>query len=297
MRELRLVLLGLAAVIALLLGGAFLTRALRTPGSQSAASASVTPTTVGAPGPVGDAAADGATPDKPDATLSPEVLAASRSALERAIADAPDYARFFDRLRLAFPSDYETIMTALAARNAGRDGGKDINVDAAMAEAVAAQRKAHGALAARSTDEALGQVYAYQLKTMQVLAQSDPHLCVALLYGANLTGFAAFSADHRALVADSAIASLDAMASGRNDHIERGAPSDADFKALDSALVAKGLTRPQIDTLLDGTVANPPIPDDVMCAAGQHYLEVLAALPPDLRARLYEFSVDLMAKS
>ncbi len=289
MRELRLVLLGLAAVIALLLGGAFLTRAFKAPGSQGASSASAK-----APS-VSDALADAdaAAPERPGPTLSPDALTAARSAVERAIADAPDYARFFDRLRLAFPSDYDTILIGLAARN----GGKEVNVDVVMAEAVAALRKAHGTLAARSTDEALAQVYALQLKTMQALGQGDPHLCVALLYGANVAGFTAFSADHRALVADSAIATLDAMASGRGDHIERPAPSDADFKALDNALVAKGLTRPQIDTLLDGTVANPPVPDDAMCEAGQHYLEVLASLPPDLRARLYEFSVDLMAKS
>ena len=34
-----------------------------------------------------------------------------------------------------------------------------------------------------------------------------------------------------------------------------------------------------------------------MCKAGQTYLETLATLPTDPRARLYGLAVDLMAKS
>ena len=66
---------------------------------------------------------------------------------------------------------------------------------------------------------------------------------------------------------------------------------------LDRALVDKGLSRPEIDALLDGKVATPPIADDQMCKAGQAYLVTLAALPVDVRARLYGLAVDLMAKS
>lgn len=287
MRELRLVLLGLAAIIALLLGGAFLTRAFKAPTvSSGAAGGDANAVAAIQPSPASETAS-------PSPTLSPEALGAARTAVERAIADAPDYARYFDRLRLVFPSDHDAIVTGIAERTSGRD----VNVDVVMAEAVAALRKAHGTLAAKSTDEALALLYAMQLKAMQALGQSDPHLCVALLNGANVAGFTSFSADHRALVADSAIATLDAMHSGRTDHVERAPPSDADFKTLDGALVARGVTRPQIETLLDDTAASPPIPDDAMCEAGQTYLAVLAALPPDLRARLYEFSVDLMARS
>lgn len=216
----------------------------------------------------------------------------TRASIERALADAPDYMRFFDRLRLVYPSDYETIMSGLAALP-----GRDINADTVMADAVAALRRAHGAQAAKASDAALGQIFALQLQEMQGLAQRDPHLCVAFLYGANGNGFASFASEHRPLVADAAIAGLDAMNSGRMDQVNRGSPSDSDFQSLDRALVEKGLSRPEIDALLDGKTADPPIADDQMCKAGQTYLQTLAALPPDVRARLYGLAVDLMAKS
>jgi hypothetical protein len=154
-----------------------------------------------------------------------------------------------------------------------------------------------GALAARASDDALSQIFAMQLKEMRELEARDPHLCVAFLYGANGAGFLSFATDHRAIVADSAIAGLDAMNSGRTNQVHRASPDDSDFQVLDKALVEKGLNRPEIDALLDGKTADPPIADGTMCKAGETYLETLAALPADLRARLYGLAVDLMAKS
>ena len=152
-------------------------------------------------------------------------------------------------------------------------------------------------MAAKASDDALAQIFALQLKEMRELETRDPHLCVAFLYGANGVGYLNFAADHRGLVADAAIAGLDAMNSGRMDNVQRGAPSDNDFQSLDKALVEKGLTRPQIDALLDGKTADPPIADDTMCKAGETYLETLTTLPSEVRARLYGLAVDLMAKS
>ena len=104
MKELRLVLLGLAAIIALVLGTGFLMRAFRGPAP------------VRAPQPAQTAAPSSPAPSAPlRSALSPQALATSRAALEHAIADAPDYARFFDRLRLAFPNAYDAILNTLAA--------------------------------------------------------------------------------------------------------------------------------------------------------------------------------------
>ncbi len=281
MRELRLVLLGLAATIALVLGAGFLLRAFKAPVLPAS---DMTPAVAPAEG--------------PRSTLPPAALAAARGALERTIAEAPDYTRFFDRLRLVFPGDYETIMRTLAETNPPKgEEGKDLNADLVMADAVVALRHARGTLAAKAPEPALAQIFTLQLQEMRSLAERDPHLCVAFLYGANGAGFLSFAADHRSLVADAAIAGLDAMNGGRMDRVERGAPSDADFQSLDRALVGKGLTRPEIDALLDGKTADPPIADEAMCQAGEHYLETLAALPADVRGRLYGLAVDLMAKS
>ena len=282
MRELRLVLLGLAATIAVLLGAGFLKRALTSGSRQVVAVAPAVPEADTSP-------TQATRPQAPIAASTSPV----RAEVEHSIADAPDYVRFFDRLRLLFPSDYDTIMNSLAANT--KLG--EVNVDLVMADAVTALRRAHGGLAARASDAALEQIFSLQLREMAALAERDPHLCVAFLYGANGNGFLGFAADHRSLVADAAIAGLDAMNSGRMDQIARSSPSDGDFQALDRALVAKGLTRPEIDALLDGKVADPPIADPAMCQAGQAYLATLATLPPGSRARLYGLAVDLMAKS
>ncbi len=265
MRELRLVMLGLAAVMLLLLAAGFIGRALHPP------------------------------PRNQDRAENRAPAGDPRAAVEAAIADAPDYARFFDRLRLAFPSDYETIVASLAAGPAQR--GVEPDVDAMMADAVTALRRAHGAQASKASNAALGQIFASNLREMQALGEVNPGLCVAFLFGAGGPGFSSFAADHRALVADAAIAGLDAISSGRTDQVARAAPSDADFQRLDQALTSKGLSRPQIEALLDGKTADPPIPDAEMCQAGQTYLATLATLPEESRDRLYALAVDLMAKS
>lgn len=266
MRELRLVMLGLAAVMLLLLAAGFIGRALHLSPSQEGPAIATRP------------------PASDPVTL-----------VEAAIADAPDYARFFDRLRLAFPSDYEAIVTSFAAEHTQR--GSEPDTDAMMTSAVAALRRAHGALAAKASDAALAQIFASNLREMKALGEVDPKLCVAFLFGAGGPGFSGFAADHRALVADAAIAGLDAISSGRSEQVDRTAPGDADFQILDQALTANGLTRAQIDALLDGKIADPPIPDANMCQAGQIYLATLATLPETNRDRLYALAIDLMAKS
>ena len=267
MRELRLVMLGLAVVMLVLLAAGFVGRALHPPAQNRERSTAVSR----------------------GAATNP------RAAVEAAIADAPDYTRFFDRLRLAFPSDYNAIMASIVAEHSQRGGEPD--ADVMMADAVAALRRAHGALAAKASDAALGQIFASNLREMATLGEVNPGLCVAFLFGAGGAGFAGFAADHRALVADAAIAGLDAIDSGRSEQVTRAAPDDADFQMLDKALTAKGLTRPQIEALLDGKTADPPISDTDMCQAGQTYLSTLAALPEASRDRLYALAVDLMAKS
>ena len=277
MKNLRLALLALAAIVALLLGASFLDRAFRTERPPAVVAK---------------------TPDRPAAepAVAPSAaLTASRRTIEASIAESPDYVRFFDRLRLVFPSEYETILNALAQQAVS--GGKPSSVDEIMANSVMALRKSDGALAAKASDQALAQIFALQLGEMRTLAQQDVHLCVAFLYGASGSGFLTFAADHRPLIADAAIAGLDAMNSGRMDQVQRGAPSDSDFQALDKALTEKGLNRPEIEALLDGKTADPPIADERMCAAGQTYLEALAGLATPVRARLYGLAVDLMAKS
>ncbi|MDR3461646.1 MAG: hypothetical protein P4L76_04940 [Beijerinckiaceae bacterium] len=283
MRNLRLALLGLAAISALLLGLGFLQRAFKPE--------TVLPATVPAPESSGPPVAETATnPPSP----TPAVKEA-RQKIEAIIATAPDYGRFFDRLRVVFPDDYDRILDSLAKDTATAQ--KPPTADVLLTDAVTALRRANGSFAAKAPDAALARIFAMQLKEIQVLAQRDAHLCVAFLFGANGAGLLDFAASHRDLVADAAISGLDAMNSGRESPTSRGMPGDADFQTLDKGLTDKGLSRAEIETLLDGKTANPPISDERMCAAGQIYLETLRGLDPAVRGRLYSLAVDLMVKS
>jgi hypothetical protein len=225
----------------------------------------------------------------------PEPLALARQSIERELAQEPDYAVFFARLKSALPDEYETIIDSFAKKALD---GKDLHdVDALLSQAVRDLRVSNGILAAKADGPALAHIFDVQLEMMQALAATDPKLCVDFLYGGASQGFFAFSASHRPLVADMAIAGLDAIVSGRANDLDRDPPSDADFNQLSGAMKAQGVSDAEIGAILDGKMPTPPIPDARMCAVGQIYLKTLASLPEQARLRIYALAVSLMARS
>jgi len=226
---------------------------------------------------------------------APEPLALARQSVERELGQQPDYAVFFARLKSALPDEYDAILDDFAKQALD---GKDLHdVDALLSQSVRDLRVSNGILAAKADGPALAHIFDVQLQMMQALAGTDPKLCVDFLYGGASQGFFAFSASHRPLVADMAIAGLDAIVSGRANGIDRDQPSDADFNQLSSAMKAQGVNDAEVSAILDGKMPNPPIPDARMCAVGQIYLKTLAGLPEQARLRIYALAVSLMARS
>ncbi len=268
---LRLALLSLAAVIAITLGVSFLFDANA-------------PNMANAP------------PSAVASLAAPEPLLATRRKIEARIdSEAPDYARFFERLKTVLPSEYDAVLDRFAKQSLA---GADIsNVNSLVSEAVRDVRLSNGVLAAKADGPALSRIFDMQLKMMQALAAKDPRLCVDFLYGGASQAFFQFSAQNRRLVSDMAIAGLDAIGNGRANQIERQPPSDADFNELETAMKAQGLTAPEIAAILDGKTPDPPIADDRMCTVGQIYLKTLATLPEPERLRIYGLAVELMARS
>ncbi len=219
----------------------------------------------------------------------------ARQMVETAIAQTPEYARYFARLRETFTQDYEATLAEFATRLS--DTKLEQSVDYYLSEAVRRLRQSHGGLAAKADPEAMGKVFAKQLEVLQAVAREDKKMCVAFLYGATNLDFQRFAAAQRPLVAEMAIANLDAMANGQAKNVARAQPNEADFKTLETALAARGLGKPEIDALLDGKMPDPPLDDAKMCAAGQTYLEVLRTLPEASRTRIYGLALELMAKS
>lgn len=264
---LRLALLSLAAFIAIILGISFLSEA-NAPAEAPAVARSA----------------------------QDELLLATRQKIETRIAtEAPDYARFFDRLKQLLPSRYNAILDGFAKQ--ALHGADMSNVDSLLAQAVHDVRLSNGILAARAGSTALSHVFDVQLRMMQALAAENPRLCVDFLYGGASEAFFSFSARNRRLVSDMAIAGLEAISNGGANRIERQPPTDADFAQLENALKAQGLNDAEVAAILDGKTTNPPITDQRMCMVGQIYLKSLAALPAPVRLRIYGLAVELMARS
>ncbi|HLH12241.1 MAG TPA: hypothetical protein VKV77_10245 [Methylovirgula sp.] len=269
---LRLALLSLAALIAISLGIDFLFEANNAPSAVNEASV----------------------PAQSPAPAEP--LRIARQKIEREIlSQSPDYARFFGRLRQILPNEYEAVFDDFAKQSL--DGVDVSNVDSLVSEAVRDVRLSNGVLAAKADGPALSHIFDMQLKMMQALAVKDPRLCVDFLYGGASQAFFAFSAQNRQLVADMAIAGLDAINSGRISNIERERPTDSDFDTLENALKAQGLSEAEVGAILDGKTPDPPIADERMCTVGQTYLKTLASLPEPVRLRIYGLAVELMARS
>lgn len=219
----------------------------------------------------------------------------ARQMIETEIAQSPEYARFFARLRETFTTDYEQALKEFATRLS--ETKTEQSADYYLSEAVRRLRQSHGALAAKAEPDAMSRVFAKQLEVLQAVAREDKKMCVAFLYGATNLDFQRFAASQRPLIADMATAGLDAMVSGKTKNMAREQPNETDFKTLEKALAARGLDKAEIDALLDGKMPDPPLDDAKMCAAGQTYLEVLRTLPEASRTRIYGLALELMAKS
>lgn len=267
---LRLALLGLAAGIAIIFGAHFLLE-------------------IGHVQKEGPVLASTSTQDVDPAQVA-------REKIEKRIATtAPDYMRFFDRLKELLPDEYDRILDGFARQSL--EGADMTNVDSLLSEAVRTLRLSNGSYAAKADGPALSRIFDLQLAMMRALAAKDPKLCVDFLYGGASQAFFEFSSQNRPLVADMAVAGLEAITDGRAKLIERRPPSDGDFGLLETALKAKQVSDAEISAILDGKNPTPPIAATRMCEVGQIYLQTLTELPAESRFRIYGLAVELMAHS
>jgi hypothetical protein len=277
------ILLGLGGSVAIAAGVALLVLALDT-----------APHATRPPG-VAEKAPAAAPASPPVSAASAEARAAGRKTIEARIAQVPEYQRFFDRLRLALPSQYEMTLNTFADRLVAT--GKEQSVDLYLSEAIRDLRQTRGALAAKADAASLARIFDVQLAMLDALSKTDQRLCVDFLYGGASEAFYQLLAQHRQLASNMAIAGLDAIVDGQAKKNERQPPTDADFLLLEKAMAGKGLSQPEIEALLDGKTPNPPLEDARLCQAGRVYLEMLKTLPEPVRLRIYALAVELMARS
>ncbi|WP_395666993.1 hypothetical protein [Methylocella sp.] len=231
----------------------------------------------------------------PKRAATPQEVAARRRAIERTVAAPSDYSDFFARLHSGFPVEYDAFLARAAQQAATR--GRDDDLDVLAIEAARGLRRSHGVLAARADGPTLDRYFAARAAMLHELSTADPAACVDFLYGGGRMDPAAFSRTRRALVAALVLSGLEAVQDGGQRDETRGRPTEDDFRSLENALRAQGVSNAAIAALLDGRMTEPPIADAELCEAGDVYLRTLAALPEPARRRIYGFAVELMARS
>ena len=226
---------------------------------------------------------------------TPEAVAARGAEIDARVSSAPEYAGFADRVARAYPAEWSAVLDEAARRSlaARRIESPDFYVSAALR----ALRRDRGVMASKAGPEALAHVFDAQEKIIGGLAGADKRLCVDFMLGETSPAFLDYMTRNRALMAEMANASLDAMIDGDARKIDRAPPSDADFDAIEAALANHGLGAPEIHALLDGRLPEPAIPDQSLCDAGLVYFDVLRGLPDDVRERVYALAVRTMGRS
>ena len=210
---------------------------------------------------------------------------------EQRLAEIPEFASFYGRLKIDFPRDYAAFLGRLSGN--GVSGGSN----AAIWDAIRDLQQAQGILAARAGGPVLDRLFDARLAVLEGLAPLNARDCVDFLYGLTDASIADFTAAHRGLVATLADRTLTAIEDGRAQHRERVAPTPADLDALTVGLVARGVTPVETGVLIDGTTPDPPLPDARLCAIGRTYLDVLHGLPAEARQRIYGLAAELLARS
>lgn len=282
--QIRIALLALAAALATGFGSWFLATSGQPPAPVEEAPLTSKPVTTQpvAPEPAAPAPApdNGAGSGPAEATLNEKLQGAG------------EYQGFFARLRGLYPADYDAAVKAAVEHGVEKQPNAP---DLFLTEAVRLLRQTRGLNGAKAGGQALDHLFDLHLRVLRQLATSDAGLCVDFLNGAPADRFAAFTGANRALMAEEAMAGLEAIDDGARKKIDREAPSQADFDDLEKMLLAKGLDKAAIGLLLDGKTPEPPLTDAQACHNGVLYLETLQSLPDLQRLRLYALALEVMA--
>jgi hypothetical protein len=237
----------------------------------------------------------GQAPSQVMAAPTPMSAENARQAVNAQLNQVAEYAPFYARLAQDFPSDQSQVVQSLVAKTASV--GTIDSPDADLIEVVRALQNRRGIVAARAEPEKLVHIFEAQSAIMSGLAETNPTLCREFLYGGSSDGFLDFAASHRGLMADMAMAGLEAIEDGQNSGIGRDPPTDADLDVLAKALAHHGLSEAEIAALMDGVMPREAISDARMCEIGRIHLEALRNLPEPARSRVLALAIKLMAHS
>ena len=218
-----------------------------------------------------------------------EAISAERDRLKASVDATPELAGFVGRAAKAFPADWNRQADAFVLRAASAHELE--KPEAVVADLLRVLRRDRGVVAAKADDAALARVFDAQSTLTGKLANIDKRLCADFILGQTSPAFYDALRSARPAFAELASATLAAIVEGAKAEVERGAPNDGDFSALEAELRRRGLGDTDIAVLLDGKMPDPPMEDGVLCDAGLVYYDAAKSIPTDARMRLYALAM------
>ncbi len=203
------------------------------------------------------------------------------------------YDAFYQKLDADFPGERARINAAFKPGASLSEGVADD--DAAMLNLIQSLRAERSILEANAQTDKMLAIFAAQAAILDELGKTDPRLCGDFLYGTTSPAFLSFTAHHRDLITNMALANIEAIVDGKSSNIERSRPSDQDISILENSLTAKGLSKAEIGHLIDNTMPADPIPDDRLCVIGKIHLDTLKDLPEPARSNILSAMIKLVS--
>lgn len=203
--------------------------------------------------------------------------------LDRAIASDPSITGIYEVLEEEFPEDYAGLRATIIG--AIEDGANDETAFAAsqgfMIQFMA--RNAH--LFAVAPEAELFAARDTAVRVMDMLAADDTGMCARYA----TTGLRHDDAPRmRTKLAMGQLTEeqIRVMAAGRDNPVERGDASEADWIAYGDAMFERGMTDPEIDDFYVGGTRLLAADQATQCRIGQAIHHAMADLPDDASARI-----------
>lgn len=211
------------------------------------------------------------------------VFMSNEDQLDAEIASDPGLAELYAALEEEFPEDYaalrQTLLDSMQTDRSGQSGyygAQDFMLQFMT-------RNMHHFAAAPRED--LFAVRAHSVRAMEMVASEGQGKCARY----TMSGLAhddVLSNRTEMQLSRLTVAQVRAMAAGRDNPVERGEATEADWDAYASSLQANGMTADEVDAFFYGGAPLLSLSEDAQCRLGRAIYSALEDLPDEASERL-----------
>lgn len=219
----------------------------------------------------------------PLAACDSSAFMSNEDQLDAEIASDPGLAELYGAIEEEFPEDYaalrQTLLDSMQTDRSGQSGY--YGAQNFMLQFMA--RNLHHFAAAPQED--LFDVREHSIRAMAMVASEGQGMCARY----TMSGLAHddfLSARTEMQLSRLTVAQVRAMAAGRDNPVERGEATEADWDAYARQLQANGMTADEVDAFFYGGAALMGLSEGAQCRLGQAIYSALEDLPDDTSERL-----------